>query len=192
MSTGRLSFRPSEPEPVIRVVCRDRAHPASVTVAELQREERWDGSGGHYWVKRARMSDKERAHWDQGELGDRTALPRDYRDPRPHSGFTWLRDGAPVPAEEAYTIGQAAHHGARRHRTGTPEPGILDGVARVFELPPCSCGAHGVRAVRADVVERILDAVWARGVNEIELANLRALAMNTPGSGRSKGRGSPV
>ena len=169
--------------PLIRVVCRDPGHGASRTVAELQRKDRWDGSGRHYWVKRAKMSSKERDRWQRSEPGDGSPMPRDYRDWDGSSGFFWLRHGQPVPRGEGYAIGQAFHHNARERRTGTPEPGVLEGVVRVFELPRCRCGANGVRATRADVVECILDELWARGFDEVELTTFSALTRNTPGHG---------
>jgi hypothetical protein len=168
----RLTVGGSAQTPTVRVVCRDSAH--SVTVATVQREDRWDGSGLHYWHNVARMTNRERARWVAADIADRSALPRAYRDGN-RGGFEWLRNGEPVSDSDAYTIGQAAHHGARRARSGVPEPGTLRGVTRVFELPKCACGARGIRRVSAETVELILDDLHARKVEVVDLADFRDL-----------------
>jgi hypothetical protein len=174
-----VKFGPREPDPVIRVVCRGAKHAASKTLAELKREDCWDGSGRHYWVRLSRMTNKERALWEQSEPAPGAPMPGDYRDARPGVGFAWLRHGEPVSVSEGYAIGQAYHHGSRSARTGTPEPGILDGVTRVFELPSCQCGAPGVPTVPGDVVERVLDEIHARGLEAVPLATFRAALIAT-------------
>ena len=169
-SSFRIAVGPVEPDPVIEVICRDGQH--SVRIAELRRDERWGGSGGHYWVRLARMTGREReAYQAAPRLGE--AMPRESRSPT-DGGFRWLRHGEPVDTAEAYTIGQAYHHNALSGRTGTPEPGTLDGVTRVFSLRGCPrCAQRAVPVTLAEHVEFVLNRLHENGIHVVDLRTFR-------------------
>lgn len=184
-----MTAGPRTPDPVMRIVCRSANHSTlrmkpTTVLAELRREQRWDGSGGHYWVRLAPSTKRERKLWQASEPGDGTPMPRAFRDWNGVEGFHWLRHGQPVSEGEGYSIGQAFHHNARRARRGTPDPGTLDGITRHFVLSSCACGAPGLRPTLAEPIEAALDRLHAAHRDEVTCHELRAMIDATPNTGR--------
>lgn len=160
---------------VIDVVCDapgpfHRKHGPSV-IAQLRREERWDGSGGHYWTMLPAMTTRELERWQASDPLDMSAYPRGYRDPK--QGFRWVRDGQLVTDPvESKAIAAAMHHGTGPGRKGEPASGILDGVHRHFELRKCKCGERGVRKPAAPV-EAVLERLNENTVSRVGLTGFR-------------------
>lgn len=156
---------------MIEVTCTSERHGRAV-LARLVRKPRWDGAG-HYWVRLADMTDREARAWQAMEPGDGSQTPRDYRSPS-SDGFYWLRDGARVvDPREARIISNALHHGRGEHRQGPPAAGVLEGVARRFELEPCKCGKGGGIRAAARPVEMVLERALDAGVTEVDIALFR-------------------
>jgi len=173
---GSVRFGTPPPDVKVRVVC-DLASPfhdrhGLTVIMDFLREDRWDGSGGHYWTTLAPMTELELERFHAAGLGDVAAVPRARRDPdRAHGGFLYLRDGVPVTdVVEAREIGNALHHAAGPHRRGTPRAGILDGVTRHLELR-CRCGER-VTANARDA-EATLDALTTAGATTVTLVNFK-------------------
>lgn len=172
---GRLSMGgPNEPDPLVKIVCDEpnefhRRKGRSV-VGVLRSDERWDGQG-RYWGLQLEMSRAERERW-KSVFGYRSAAPRPRREAE-GAGFRYVRDESLVESgEEGNAITNAMHHGTGPGRRGVPEPGVLDGVHRTFEMPGCACGAPPIRA-RGQVVAQVLDGFFRAGVTTIPLELLR-------------------
>lgn len=178
-----------EPEPAIEItiVCSRPAHAhmglkGEMRIMRLRREERWDGSGGHYWVTATQMSKREQSGWQAKEPGDGSQMPRRYREGQ--NGFRWLRHGEPVDqGAEGRAISNAMFHNAGPGRAGAPREGVLDGVTRHFELPRCRCGAAGLRKAAAPV-ELVLDLLTERGRTSVGLDDFRALVRHAERASR--------
>lgn len=153
------------------ITCTGEGHGRAV-LAQLVCQPRWDGRGV-YWSKLTEMTDKEARAWQAWEPGDEPRMPREYREPR-GDGFYWLRNGERVTDHrEARLIDNAYHHGSGWLRKGPPEPGILDGVTRRFELYPCRCGHGGGIRAASDSVEDVLNRGLEAGVADLDIALFR-------------------
>ena len=157
--------------PVVEIVCSAGSHGRAV-LARLTVMKRWDRQGV-YWGKLMRMSLDEARAWQAMRPGDGSQMPREYRHPR-GDGFYWLRNGERVTDNhEARLINNAFHHGAGWLRQGLPEPGILDGIERRFELFPCRCGRGGRVRAAASAVEEVLNRGLEAGVVAYEVQVFR-------------------